>query len=126
MSSPIFFKLGSMDLSPAADIQNWKVNQVDVWQEWTDGNWIDHREIVRQRIEGSFQLGFKTESAWTDFMTLLAAARNVAGYYVLQVYVNNTASTETVDAFLEISAANKWDLVNSRFWRVVDVKLTER
>lgn len=126
MSSPIFFKLGSTDLSPAADIQNWNVNQVDVWQEWTDGNWIDHREIVRQRVEGSFKLGFKTAAAWNDFTALLDAARNVAGYYALQVYVNNTASTETVDAFLEISAANKWDLVNSRFWRVVDVKLTER
>lgn len=126
MSSPIFFKLGSTDLSPAADIQNWKVDQVDVYQEWTDGNWIDHREIVRQRIEGSFQLGFKTESAWTDFTTLLAAAKNAAGYYTLQIYVNNLASSETVNAFLEISAANKWDLVNSRFWRVVSVKLQQR
>ena len=126
MSSPIFFKLGSTDLSPAADVQNWKVNKVDVWQEWTDGNWTDHREIVRQRVEGSFRLGFKRETDWSDYATLLAAAKNAAGYYSLQVYVNNTAASETVDAFLEISAANKWDLVNSRFWRVVDVKLTER
>ena len=126
MSSPIFFKLGSTDLSPAADVQNWKVNKVDVWQEWTDGNWTDHREIVRQRVEGSFRLGFKSETDWSDFTTLLAAAKNTAGYYSLQVYVNNTAASETVDAFLEISAANKWDLVNSRFWRVVDVKLSQR
>jgi hypothetical protein len=64
MSSPVFLRLGSTDLSAFADIQNWKVNQVDVWQEWTDGNWIDHREIVRQRVEGSFKLGFKTAAAW--------------------------------------------------------------
>ncbi len=126
MSSPVFIQLGSTDLSSYADIQNWKVNKADVWQAWTDGNWIDHREVVRTRIEGTFQLGFRTEAAWTSFTTLLAAARNVAGYYAVQVYVNNTASSETINAFLEISAANKWDLVNSHFWRTVNVTLKER
>lgn len=126
MSSPIFFQLGSTDLSPDADVQNWKVNQVDVWQEWTDGNWIQHRDVVRQRIQGTFQLGFQTSASWDAFTALLAAARNAAGYYTVKVYVNNTASSETIDAFLEISAANKWDLVNFRFWRVVSVTLTQR
>ena len=124
--SMIFFKIGTTDLTEYADIQNHNINKEDVYQDWTDGNWIAHRDIVRTRISGSFQLGFKDSTAWTSFLTLLSTQKNAAGYYQVTVYVNNTGAEETINAFLDLQAAGKWDILNSRFWRVVTVNLTER
>jgi len=124
--SMIFFKINTTDLTDYADIQNFNVNKVDVFQDWIDGNWIAHREIVRTRIEGSFQLGFKDATNWSSFLTLLSTSKNVAGYYPVTVYVNNTGAEETINAFLDIQVAGKWDLTNSRFWKVVTVKLSQR
>lgn len=124
--SMIFFKIGNTDLSEFADIQNFNINQEDIYEEWTDGNWIFHREIVRTRISGSFKLGFRTETDWTAFLTLIAAEKTAAGYFPVTVHVNNTGATETINAFLDMSGANKWDLVNDRFWKVITVTLTQR
>lgn len=122
----MFFKIGSTDLSQYADIQNYNINDADVFQSWTDGNWIDHRDMVRTRITGTVLLGFKTAASWSAFQTILASQRNAAGYYPVTLYVNNTGTTETIDAFLDMTNATKWDLVNDRFWRVQTVKVTER
>lgn len=122
----MFFKIGSTDLSQYADIQNYNINEVDVFQSWTDGNWIDHRDVVRTRITGTVLLGFKTAASWSAFQTLLSSQRNAAGYYPATLYVNNTGTTETIDAFLDMTNATKWDLVNDRFWRVQTVTVTER
>lgn len=129
MSATIFFKIGSSstgDLSAFADIQNYDVNKVDVFQEWTDGNWINHRDIVRTRIQGTVTLGFKTVTDWNAFVSLLNANRDEAGYFAVTVWVNNTATSETINAFLDLVGSGKWDLVNNRFWRVITISVTQR
>lgn len=122
----IFFKIGTTDLTDYADIQNFNINKQDVYQDWTDGNWIAHRDIVRTRIAGSFQLGFKDSADWAAFLTILETEKESAGYYPVTTYVNNTGASETINAFLDIQVAGKWDLVNSRFWQIVTVYLTQR
>lgn len=129
MSSTIFFKIGSSssgDLSAFADIQNYGVNKVDVYQEWTDGNWIDHRDIVRTRIQGTVKLGFKSATDWNAFVSLLNATRDEAGYFPVTVWVNNTATSETIDAFLDLAGSGKWDLTNNKFWRVITISVKQR
>ena len=126
MTTMTFFQIGSTDLSAFADIQNFNINQADVFQDWTDGNWIGHRDVVRQRITGSLQLGFKRSADWTAFLALIAAEKLTAGYFPVTVYVNNLGATRTINAFLDLQAAAKWDLLNERFWKVVTVTLTER
>ena len=129
MSSTIFFKLGSSssgDLSAFADIQNYDVNKADVYQDWTDGNWIEHREIVRTRISGTVTLGFQTATDWNAFIALLNSTRTADGYFPVTVWVNNTGTSESIDAFLDLVGSGKWDLVNNRFWRVITISVTER
>lgn len=122
----IFFKIGSTDLTAYADIQNYDVNKVDVYQSWTDGNWIDHREIVRTRIQGTVTLGFKKTSDWNAFLTLLQSQRDEAGFFPVTAYVNNTGTTEEIDAFLDLAGSGKWDILNSRFWRVITISVAQR
>lgn len=121
-----FFKISSTDLTAFEDIQNHDVNRDDVYDTWTDGNWVDHRVIVRTRISGTVKLGFKKATDFADFMTLLGTAKDAEGFYPISVYCNNTGTTETINAFLDVSGADKWDLNNSRQWQVVTIKITGR
>lgn len=126
MAEKIFFQINGTDLTDFVDIQNYKVDQSDVYQSWTDGNWIEHREFVRQRISGEFKLGFSEAADFDNFTALLISARQPGGYYPVTVYVNNTGSVAAIEAFLEVSGTAKWDLRNSRQWIVQGIKLTQR
>lgn len=124
--SMVFFQIGSTDLTDYADIQNYNVNQEDVFEEWTDGNYVTHRVVTRTRISGTVKLGFKDAVAWAAFQTLLTSQRNINGYYPVTLYVNNTGDTVTTNVFLDTTNATKWDMVNSKFWRVQTVTITQR
>ena len=122
----VFFKISTTDLTPWEDVQTHEVNREDVYETWTDGNWVDHRVVVRTRITGKVSLGFDKAADFAAFQTLLSSARDADGYYPITVYCANTGTLETVNAYLDTSGADKWDLKNSRQWQVVTVEITGR
>ena len=122
----VFFKIADMDLTPFVDIQNHEVNRSDVFQNWTDGNWIERRELVRTRIEGTTTVGFSKIADFEAFKTHLAAARHPAGYFPITVYVNNIGEVVQLSAFLTIEGEGKWDLINSRQWITQAIAIMER
>lgn len=122
----LFFKIGSTDLTAYEDIQSHSVNREDVYDTWTDGNWTLHRVIARTRISGTVKLGFAKATDYAAFTALLASAKTANGYYAITVYCSNTGTTESINAFLDVSGADKWDLTNSRQWQTVTVKITGR
>lgn len=115
-----------VDLTPAIDIQSVSLNREAIYQEWTDGNWTDHRAVVRTRISGTVNVGFRQESAHRAFLTDLAAAVREDGTIKLSAYVNNVEDVCVFYAFVETVGAGKWDLVNSRQWQTTALKITER
>ena len=122
-----FFKIGTTDISSYIDIQTYAVNREDVYEEWTDGNWVLHREIARTRRSGTFQVGFSKAADFASFMALLSSAKTADGYYSVSAYISNTGSSDTFDAYLDVSNDDdKWDAVNSRQWQVTTVTVTER
>ena len=122
----VFFKIGATDLTPWEDVQNHDVNREDVYETWTDGSWVDHRVVVRTRVTGKVSLGFDKAADFAAFQALLSSARDAEGYYPITVYCANTGTSETVNAYLDTSGADKWDLKNSRQWQVVTVDITGR
>ena len=122
----VFFQIGAVDLTPWEDIQNHAVNKDPVFETWTDGNWITHRVVARTRVAGSLTLGFYKAADFAAFRAALAAAQDPEGFYPVTVYCANTGTTETVDAFLDLAGADKWDLANGRQWQTVAVQIEER
>ena len=123
----VFFKIGTTDLTDFVDVQTYAVNREDVYDSWTDGNWIDHRVIARQRRTGTFSLGFATAADFAAWTALLASAKAAGGYYAVTAYINNTGATDSFSAFLDVSNdGDAWDLAHSRHWLVAKVTLTER
>ena len=126
MADKIFFQIDGVNLTSFADIQNYNINQSDVYQTWTDGNWTEHRDIVRRRIVGEVKLGFSSISDFDDFTALLISARQSGGFYPITVYVNNTGALSDIEAFLEVKGSGKWDLRNGHQWLVQTIKITQR
>lgn len=122
----VFFKIGASDWTPWEDIQSHDVQREDVYETWTDGNWIDHRVIARTRISGKVKLGFDRAVDFAAFAAQLDSARDAEGFYAITVYCQNTGTMETVNAFLDVSTEAKWDLINGRQWQVATIKITGR
>lgn len=122
----ILFKIGSTDLTPWEDKEQHSVNQGEEYASWTDGNWVEHREVARTRIDGSVVLKFKKESDFNTFKSLLTSERNVSGYYPVTVWVSNLQTSETINAFLTVSGDTKWDVTCPMVWRGISVAIKQR
>lgn len=118
------FKISTTDLTQWEDTEQHKVNRDDVFTSWTDGNWTEHREIVRTKVSGTVVLGFSKESDFTAFMTLFSTARDVNGYYPVTVWCSNTNTSESINAFLELDGETVWDLSTPRKYHRITVAIT--
>ena len=120
------FTISSTDLTKWEDTGKHKVNRDDVYTTWTDGNWVDHREIVRTKISGSVVLNFSRETDFSNFISLMSTARNANGYYPITVWCSNTNTSETVNAFLDISGDTVWDVTAPIKHHQITVTITGR
>ena len=120
------FKISTTDLTKYEDTTKHSVNRADIYEEWTDGNWITHREIARTRVSGSVTLNFAKETDFSNFISLLTSARNANGYYPITVWCSNTNTTETINAFLDVSGDTKWDVTVPRKHHAVTIGISQR
>lgn len=120
------FKISTTDLTAWERTDQHDVNRADVYTTWTDGNWDEHREIVRTRVSGSVVLGFSKEADFTAFMTLFSTARDANGYYPVTVWCSNTNTSETINAFLDLEGETVWDLTTPRKYHQITVNIHGR
>lgn len=121
-----FFKIGLNDLTPDMDYQNYSMNDLPVFQSWTDGNMVEHRNSVRTRIAGSFDLAFYSDQDFNSFLSLMTTSMQTDGYYSVTAYVQNTNSAESFDAFIEYNSESKFDFTNSRQYHLVKMNVRQR
>ena len=122
----VLLKIGNTDITSYIDPQNCQFNLEPVYESWTDGNAVNHRNVSRSRITGKAVAGFAKATDFSTFCTLIESARQTDGYYNVTAYVNNTGTSETFQAFIDIVAASKWDWVNSRQWHTLTLTITQR
>lgn len=115
-----------VDMTGSVDIQNFGLNRQDVFETWTDGNWKERRVKVRDRISGVVNIGFASETAYHGFLSALAAAVGEDGTVKLRAYVNNVQTVCEFFAYVDISGAGKWDLLNGRQWQTLAMTVSER
>lgn len=122
----ILFRIGNADFTPWVKSDTYNVDRADVYQEWTDGNWHDHREVARTRITGSFSLSFARAADFQAFIAALASERNANNYYSVTVFPASVGAVQTIDAFLDYKGSTKWDVTCPRKWQGGTVAVFER
>lgn len=120
------FVISSTDLTKWEDTTKHEVNRSDVWEEWIDGNWVTHRVNTRTRVAGTVTLDFSREADFSAFISLLSTAKTADGYYPVTVWCSNTNTTESVNAFLDVSGDTKWDVTAPIKHHSVEVAITQR
>lgn len=94
MADTAIFKLNTTDYSSHVVAEEYKVNLKPVYQEWTDGGQVKHRDVVGQKLKGTFQMFFKTQSDLQTFLTALATNKTSDNTYPVQLKANN----DTIDS----------------------------
>lgn len=122
----LLLKIGYLDLTPYMDIQGYNMEKQPVYESWTDGNYIDHRNVVRYRHKGKAQIGFSSEVDFAAFQNALTAALRSGSYHPVQAYCTQTGDTDSFDAYIDITSGAKWDWKNSRQWHALTLTITER
>lgn len=117
--------IGGNDLTQYMDIQGYAVNRVPVFEEWTDGNHIKHRNIIRNRIKGSFKIGFRSSTDVTAFLTVLSSYVTAGGYYPAQIFANDDNTLHTANIFIDGLAEIRRDIVNGREWYSYNLTVEE-
>ena len=124
--SQVFFKIGATDFSGAVDVQSYAVNNNEVYESWTDANWIEHRNVVRHRIEGRLTLGYRKATDFATAVSTIATAVSANGYAACTLLALNDGTTHAADCFLDIVGDARWDETNSRQWQTLEINVRER
>lgn len=122
----VLFKIGTTDFSAWVKSETYTVDRTDVYQTWTDGNWTDHREVVRTRVQGTFSISFSRQAAFEAFIAALTSERNADGYYSVSVFPASVGALQTIDAFIDFAGSTKWDVTCPRKWQGGTVTITQR
>ena len=126
MASITLFKIGNTDLTDYVDIQNYDVQKEPIYEEWTDGNYVNHRNIVRTRINGTVKVGFRNSTDVASFLSVLSSNVQTGGYYPASVFTNDDNTLNTANIFISDVAEIKRDLVNGRVWHEYTLEIEER
>lgn len=122
----ILAKLGDTDITNYINESSYKVNSEPVYNEWTDANYRKHRDEVRRRVTGSFDLAFVNDTQYNSFLTLLN--NNKTGNVVsIKLYVGSDINA-LVDCYCYYKmVTNKRRQANSDYIvTIVTMDLEER
>lgn len=96
-------KINDTDITKYILASSYKVNSYPIYTEWTDANYVRHRELHRYQVKGSFEMKFPSDGG-TEYENFVHLLKNnsVGDSAVLFVYVNNICESKSVDAFYEM------------------------
>lgn len=122
------FKLNTVDYSSHVVAESYAVNFVDVYDEWTDGGQIKHKDVIRRKLSGTFQMYFKTTDSLQTFLTALANCKTTSNTYPVVLKANNdtVASLQSSkNVFLDFVPVRKRDAKGSDVFDVFEVTVEE-
>ena len=121
-------KINNVDYSGNVIAGTYSVNTIDKYNEWEDGFGNTHRDQRRNKIEGSFDMFFKTEAQYQQFLADLNGARHSSEKnYTIQLKSNNerTSSLQTIAAFINFTPKRNVGIGWSDFFEKFTVSVKE-
>ncbi len=123
------FKIGSEtsgDYSNRVIAGSYDVNNDPVFESWFDSNKVEHKNRIRDRIVGSFDMFFRSMTEYDAFVSLVKTSKLADESVFCTVAVNNDTSPYTGYFFIKFAPkrdiAGDWSDYMQRF----TVEITER
>lgn len=115
------------DMTPYINGDSYKVNSKDQYESWQDGNFVEHRVIVRKRIEGSFELflyGYNGMTYQTFLQNWTAAENN--GVVTMGVWVQDLNMFKAIQAYYDFTGTKHKELINGNMLDRITVSIKEK
>ncbi len=104
------FIINETDFTQFIEVPSYRVNEVDISDDWKDGNYVMHKNIVRSQIKGSFSVKFTNIADFDNFFTVInenkIATGDHSGAVLTSVYVNNKNEVKSAYLFITADPAN--------------------
>ena len=122
----IIFKLNNVDYSAHVVADGYNVNYERIYQEWVDGSQTKHRDVIAEKIKGTFQMYFESETSLQNFISALGACMTVNHTYPVSLKVNNGVGTslQSRNVFLDYKPVRK-NLTGTDKFDVFEVTIEE-
>lgn len=124
MRTDTVFVVNNVDFSDHVLAGTFEVGDIPIYTEWTDANGRDHREVYRKRLQGSFDMFFRTVTEFEEFNLTYKTARRESGLTTIMIMNNSNNQVEQKDVYIEFSPIRNrrddWEDYYEQF--TVDVK----
>lgn len=110
MENDTIFKLNDIDYSAHVVADGYNINLKDLYQEWTDGGQVKHRDVVARKLQGTFQMYFSNDTELQGFVTALASCKTVNNTYPVKLKANNNSVSTLMaskNVFLDFEPVRK-------------------
>lgn len=120
------FSVGSVDYSDHVIAGTYKVNNKPQYKIWEDANYHTRKIKLRDQIVGSFDMFFRTEAEYEDFMEDIEDAKNTDDSVSISITVNNTSEQANINAFLDYDLVRNIDGTWNDYFERFTVTIEER
>lgn len=120
--------IGQTNISDYIVHDTYKMDAKLQYESWMDGNYVEHRVIVTEKVEGSFDVvcsNLDGSITLADFMDIISTAEN-NGVITCNVYVTNKGASEAIDAYYTVTSKEHTMKADGTFVDVITVALKER
>lgn len=109
-------KIGGYDLTSIALVGAYEVNNIEEYTEWVDARGITHRDLIRTKVQGSFDVMFKDINVFDLFVSTLRLNKKQTNTYECELMCNNTNTSKICDCFVDFKPVRSQDGIgNDRF-----------
>lgn len=119
--------VNGIDITDYIVIDSYSMNSEEAFESWLDGNKVEHRIIVSEKVSGSFEvvLSNKNNMPTEEFLTLWNNAVNNHIVTIL-VYVMNKGQNKMINAFYKMECTKHEKLADGSFLDLMTIELQER
>lgn len=120
--------IGQTNISDYIVHDTYKMDSKAQYESWKDGNYVEHRIIITEKVEGEFNVvcsNLNGSITLENFMDIISDADN-NGVITCNVYVTNKGVMEAIDAYYTIENESHTMKADGTFVDVLKVALKER
>lgn len=120
--------IGQTNITGYIVADTYKMDAKAQYESWMDGNYVEHRVIITEKVEGSFDVvcsNLDGSITLADFMDIIADAENM-GVITCNVYITNKGAAEAIDAYYTVTNKEHTLKADGTFVDVITVALKER
>lgn len=120
--------INSVDYTPYVVEGSYKIGTKDSYESWNDGNMLEHRIIIAQKITGSVQLvcsEMPRGRLASDFLNDIEAATD-NGVLTIGVFVPSLGTFKAINCYYSLENTSHIKSIGGKFTDVFELQIKER